>query len=112
MASDCVAETSTGDKDSFCRVNIQKLHVLPTEYIFAFCIDLTTNRKYFPMQHLLTGSYNRDAVRLLRGTNLIFKCNSRFFLVSKMLLISEHGNFGEDTFTLRPRYPREKRLTS
>ena len=31
------------------------------------------------MQHLLTGSYNRDAVRLLRGTNVIFKCNSLFF---------------------------------
>lgn len=78
MASDCVAETFTVDKESFCSVNIQKLHVLPTEYIFAFCIDLTTNRKYFPMQHLLTASYNRDAMCSLRG-NLIFKCNSRFF---------------------------------
>jgi hypothetical protein len=62
VARHCTAETSTGDKKSSRGVTIQKLHLLPTEIISAFCIDLTRNRNYFSMQHQLNGSYNRNAV--------------------------------------------------
>jgi len=31
--------------------NIQQLYVLPTLWIFVFCVDLTTNSNYFPIQH-------------------------------------------------------------
>jgi len=31
--------------------NIYKLHVLPTECIYAFCMDIKTNSDYFPIQH-------------------------------------------------------------
>jgi hypothetical protein len=38
-----------------------------------FCVDLRANSDYFPIQHLLTGLYNRDGVCLLRGTDSFFK---------------------------------------
>jgi hypothetical protein len=31
--------------------NIQQLHVLPTQCIYVFCVDLRTNSDYFPIQH-------------------------------------------------------------
>ena len=31
--------------------NIQKFHVLPTQCIYVFCVDLRTNSVYFPTQH-------------------------------------------------------------
>ena len=43
----------------------------------CFCVDLRTNIDYFPMQHKLTGFYNRDEVCLLRGTDWVFKYNLR-----------------------------------
>ena len=52
------------------------LYILSTERIYVFCMNLRTNSRYFPIQHLLNGFYNRDAVCLLRGTDWIFKCNS------------------------------------
>jgi len=48
----------------------------PHSCIYVFCVDLRTNRDYFPIQHYLTGFYNRDAVCLLRGTDWIFIYNS------------------------------------
>jgi hypothetical protein len=33
------------------RFNIQQLHVLPTQCICVFCVDLRTNSDYFPLQH-------------------------------------------------------------
>jgi hypothetical protein len=33
--------------------NIQQFYVLPTQCIYVFCVDLTTNSDYFPIQ--LTG---------------------------------------------------------
>ena len=39
-------------------------------------MDLKTNGDYFPLQNLQIGFYNRDEVCLLRGTYLIFICNS------------------------------------
>jgi hypothetical protein len=33
------------------RFNIPKLNVLPTQYIYVFCIDLRTKSDYFPLQH-------------------------------------------------------------
>ena len=31
--------------------NIQQFHVLPTECIYVFCVDMRTNIDYFPIQH-------------------------------------------------------------
>jgi len=31
--------------------NIQQFYVLPTQYIYVFCVDLRTNSHYFPIQH-------------------------------------------------------------
>jgi len=33
------------------RFNIQHLYVLPTQCIYASCVDLRTNSDYFPIQH-------------------------------------------------------------
>jgi hypothetical protein len=33
------------------RFNIQQFHVLPTQCIYVFCVDLRTNSDYFPIQH-------------------------------------------------------------
>ena len=63
--------------------NIQQFSVLPTQCICVFCVDLRTNNDYFLTQHSLTGLYNRDGERLLRGTNWVFIYNSGyvFFVV-------------------------------
>jgi len=53
--------------------NVQQFYVLPTHCIYPFCVDLRTNSDYIPIQHSLTGFYNRDGVCLLRGTNWVFK---------------------------------------
>ena len=45
---------------------------------YVFCVDLRTNSDYFPIQHQLTGFYNRDEVCLLRGTDWIFMYNSGY----------------------------------
>jgi hypothetical protein len=52
--------------------NIQQFYVMPTQCICVFCVDLRTNSHYFPIQHELTGFYNRDGVCLLRGTDWVF----------------------------------------
>ena len=52
--------------------NIQQFYVLPTQCIYVFCVDLRTNSDYFPIQHQLTGFFNRDGVCLLCGTDWIF----------------------------------------
>jgi len=31
--------------------NIQQFHLLPTQCIYVFCVDLRTNSDYFPIQH-------------------------------------------------------------
>jgi len=56
-----------------------KFYVLPTRCIDVFCVDLRTNSGYFPVQHSLIGSYNREGNCLLRGTKRIFICNSAEF---------------------------------
>jgi hypothetical protein len=33
------------------RFNIHKFHVLPTQCIYVFCVDLRTNSDYFPIEH-------------------------------------------------------------
>jgi hypothetical protein len=55
--------------------SIQQFYVLPTQRIYVFCVDLRTNSDYFPIQHILPGSYNRDGECLLCGTDLILKCD-------------------------------------
>jgi len=49
-----------------------KFHVLPTQCIYVFCVDLRTNSDYFPIQHKLTAFCNRDGVFFLRGTSCVF----------------------------------------
>ena len=51
--------------------NIQQFHVLPTQCIYVFCVDLRTNSDNFTIQHWLTCFYNRDEVCLLRGTDCV-----------------------------------------
>jgi hypothetical protein len=63
--------------------NIQKFHVLPIQCIYVFCMDLRTNNDYFPIQHWMTGFYNRDLtlcspVVTLCTTSLTFR-NSAFY---------------------------------
>ena len=63
--------------------NTQKFHVLPTQCIYMFCMDLRTNSNYFPIQHWLTGCYNRDLtlcspVVTICTTRLTFN-NSTYF---------------------------------
>ena len=45
---------------------------------YVFCVDLRTNSDYFPIQHQLTGLYNRDGVCLLRDTDWVFIYNSGY----------------------------------
>ena len=33
------------------KFNIQQFHVLPTQCIYVFCVDLRTNSDYFPIQN-------------------------------------------------------------
>jgi hypothetical protein len=54
------------------RFNTHQFYVLSTQCIYVFCVDLKTNSDYFPIQHQLTGFYNRDGQCLLRGTDWIF----------------------------------------
>jgi hypothetical protein len=51
------------------QLNIQQLYILPTQCIYVFCVVLRTTSDYFPIQHQLTGFYNRDIECLLHGTN-------------------------------------------
>ena len=41
-------------------LTFQQFYVLSTQCIYVFCADLRTNSNYFPIQHQLTGFYNRD----------------------------------------------------
>ena len=53
--------------------NIQQPYVLPTVYIFMFCIYLRTNSDLCHLQHKLIGFYNPDEKYLQRGTDWVFK---------------------------------------
>jgi len=46
----CV-ERSNAQTNMYCQFNIQQFYVLPTQCIYVFCVDLRTNRDYFPIQH-------------------------------------------------------------
>ena len=53
--------------------NIQQFHVLPTQYIYVFCVDLRTNSDYFSIQHKLTGFYYRDGVFTARYEQGVYR---------------------------------------
>jgi len=36
---------------TYHQFNIQQFHILPTQCIYVFCVDLRTNSDYFPIQH-------------------------------------------------------------
>jgi hypothetical protein len=69
------------------RLNTHEFYVLHTQCIHVFCVDLRTNSDYFPMQHYLTGFYNRDGVCLLRGKDYVcvfcvdLRTNSNYFRI-------------------------------
>ena len=50
--------------------NIQQFYVLPTQCVYVFCVDLRTNSDYFPIQHELTGFYNRDLTLCIPVVNI------------------------------------------
>ena len=52
--------------------NIQQLYVLPTLYL---CVSYLSENKQrlVPLQHKMSGFYNRDGKCLLRGRNWVFK---------------------------------------
>lgn len=54
-------------KPSFYCVRHQNLYILPTQYIYIFGMDLTTNSNYFLLQLELIGFYNGEGRCLLRG---------------------------------------------
>jgi len=54
------------------QVNIQEFYIQP-HCMCVFCICLRTNSDCCPMQHKLTGFYNRHEKCLHRGTNWVFK---------------------------------------
>ena len=62
------------------KFNIQQLYILSTECVYVFCVDLRTNSDYFTVQHWLLGFYNRDGVRLLRGTFYITRSAPTVYL--------------------------------
>ena len=62
--------------------NIQQFYVLPTQYIYVFCVGLRTNSDYFPIQHWLAGFCNIDEKCLQRGTHWIFNLCHDIFRVS------------------------------
>ena len=64
----------------YCAVR-STFYVLPTQCIYAFCVDLRTNSDYFTVQHWLVGFYNRNGVCLLRGTRWVFICNAKLFFL-------------------------------
>jgi hypothetical protein len=43
----------------------------PHSVFMCCCVDLRTNSDYFPIQHQVTGLYNRDGMCLLRGTDWV-----------------------------------------
>jgi len=47
----------------------------PHRVLYVSYTDIRTNSDYFPIQHKLTGFYNRAEVCLLRGTDWVFKHN-------------------------------------
>jgi len=69
----CINPLQPSGHYMYHQFNITKFYVLPTQCICVFCVALRTNSDYFPIQHQLTGLYNRDGVCLLRGTDWVFK---------------------------------------
>jgi hypothetical protein len=34
-------------------INVNKFYILPTQFVYAFCVDLKTNCDYLPIQNYL-----------------------------------------------------------
>ena len=56
------------------------IYVLPTQWIYVFCVDLRTNSYYFTVQHWLVGFFNWDGGCLLRGTFYILRSAHTVFM--------------------------------
>jgi hypothetical protein len=61
------------------RFNTQQFYVLPTQCVYAFCVDLRTNSDYFPIQHWLTGFCNRDGACYCAVRAESLTCNNSTF---------------------------------
>jgi len=46
----------------YYQFNIHNFYVLPTQFIYVFCVDLRTNSDYFPIHHYVFGFCNRGGV--------------------------------------------------
>jgi hypothetical protein len=42
---------TASDHYMYRQFNVQQFHVVPTQRIYVFCVDLRTNSDYFPIQH-------------------------------------------------------------
>jgi len=54
--------------------NIRQFYFLPSQCVYVFLVDPKTNSEYFPIQHELTGFYNRD---LSLGSPVVSMCKTR-----------------------------------
>ena len=63
--------------------NVQQFHVLPTQCIYVFCVDLRTNSDYFPIQHQLTGFCKRG---LTLYSPVVTICTARFNIIKSYVL--------------------------
>jgi len=73
--------------------NVQQFHVLPTQCIYVFCVDLRTNSEYFPVQLVFitetecvycavrSGSLNITYVCFQPESSKIFSYTSRDFVL-------------------------------
>jgi len=48
---DVFANYKTSGYYTYHQFNIQHFYSLPTQFTYVFCVDLRTNRDYFPIQH-------------------------------------------------------------
>ena len=73
----------------YIRLAKWNFYILPTQRTYVFCMDLRTNRYYFPIQHYLIGFYKRKMECLLCRTDWILECISGYFSSSlkKVLLV-------------------------
>jgi len=57
------------------RFNIKQFYILPSQFIYVFCVNVRTHSDYFPAQHELICFYQPNMVYLLFGKNGISKHN-------------------------------------
>jgi hypothetical protein len=69
--------------------------------IYVFCVSLRTNSDFCPVEHKLTGFYNRDKKWLLRGTTWVFTYSSLRFVFKELNSSGHATNSKEHTANTR-----------